>query len=195
MAREQDIAEGVRKEWISRFNSGVVDLDVLIEYSREKDANRHIGSIKLISILSSRDNWTKATALEVLQRYGFNEKTTIRTLRGAPAQKSAFELIISTQAARWRTRSAVPAGWPWSGKLSLLAKNAGAPVPAELLTEASVVEMPVRTVVEISPSMVEEDEMPASAPSQQTDAERALMDLLGDDDDDDDDDGFYADES
>jgi hypothetical protein len=193
VAREQDVAEAVRKEWIDRFNSGVADLDVLIEYSREKDANRHIGSIKLISILSSRDNWTKATALEVLQRHGFNEKTTIRTLRGSPAQKSSFELIISTSASRWRPRSAVPAGWPWSGKLSMLTANAGAPVPVELLEkQASVVEIPSAPVPAEAHAANDDDAMVATTPSQQTDAERALMDLLGDDEDDDE---YYADES
>lgn len=173
---QKAIAEAVRREWIENLNSGIADIHVLIACSREKDERKYIGAIRLVNILTARPNWTKAIALDVLQRHGFNEKTTIRTLRGSPVQRDAFELILKTQAGRWRLRSAIPEGWPWSGKLSVLTEQAGAAVPDELLS-----------------LLDDDDPIIADTPSEETaSAERALMDLLGDDDDDDDED--YGDE-
>lgn len=126
------LSEQVRKKWIDYLTSGVADLHTLIEYSKKKDDDKYIAQIRLINILMARPDWTKATALEVLQRHGFNDKSTIRTLRSAPIKTETFETILKTTADRWRARAEPPKGWPWSGKLSLLIETAGETIPDEL---------------------------------------------------------------
>lgn len=126
------ISEQTRKKWIGYLNSGVADLRTLIEYSKKTDDDRYIAQIRLINILASRPDWSKATALEVLQRHGFNDKSTIRTLRSAPIKTEVFEMILKTTADRWRARVEPPKGWPWSGKLSVLIESVGETIPDEL---------------------------------------------------------------
>lgn len=126
------LSDQVRKKWIGYLNSGVADLHTLIEYSKKPDEDKYIAQIRLISILMDRPDWSKATALEVLQRNGFTDKSSIRTLRSAPIKTEVFEMILKTAADRWRARAEPPKGWPWSGKLSLLIETAGESLPDEL---------------------------------------------------------------
>lgn len=126
------VAEGVRKKWIASLNAGEVDIRTLTAYSKLDDEHKYLSTIRLITILVARPDWTKATALEVLQRHGFNDKTSIRTLRGAPVQLEAFETILKTAASRWRARTAPQEGWPFRGKLAVLVSQAGAELPDEL---------------------------------------------------------------
>lgn len=126
------LSEQVRRKWIDLLNSGAADVRTLIEYSKKNDQDKYIAQIRLISILVARPDWSKATALEVLQRHGLNDKSTIRTLRGSPIKTEAFDTILKTAADRWRARAEPPKGWPWSGKLSLLIETAGETIPDEL---------------------------------------------------------------
>lgn len=163
------LSEQVRKKWIAYLNSGVADLRTLIEYSKKTDDDRYITGIRLISILTARPDWSKATALEVLQRNGFTDKSTIRTLRGAPIKTEAFEMILKTAADRWRARAEPPKGWPWSGKLSLLIETAGETIPDEL---AALMED-------------DEDDDIASDYTEPIAVDEDLLSLMDDDDDED----------
>jgi len=165
------LSEQVRRKWIGYLNSGVADLRTLIEYSKKNDEDKYIAQVRLISILMARPDWSKATALEVLQRNGFTDKSTIRTLRSAPIKTEAFEMILKTAADRWRARAEPPKGWPWSGKLSLLIETAGEAIPDELaaLMEDDDDESIVSDY--IAPTAVDED----------------LLSLMDDDDDEEED--------
>lgn len=165
------VAEQVRRKWIGFLNSGVADLHTLIEYSKKNDDDKYIAGIRLISILTARPDWSKATALEVLQRHGFNDKSSIRTLRAAPIKTESFEMILKTAADRWRARAEPPKGWPWSGKLSLLIETAGESIPDEL---AALMED-------------DDDESIASDYVEPTTVDEDLLSLMDDDDDEDED--------
>lgn len=166
------LSEQVRKKWIGYLNSGVADLHTLIEYSKKNDEDKYIASIRLISILMVRPDWSKATALEVLQRNGFTDKSTIRTLRAAPIKTEAFEMILKTAADRWRARAEPPKGWPWSGKLSLLIETAGESIPDEL---AALMEDD------------DDDDDIVSDYAEPPAVDQDLLSLMDDDDDDEDD--------
>lgn len=127
------LAESVRKKWIERLNSGMVDVHALIQLSKSTGENQYIAAIRLFSILAARPGWTKATSLDALKQHGFTDKTTIRTLRKNTSQIEVFETLLKSTADRWRARPEPPKGWPWSGKLSVLIQNAGEQVPDELL--------------------------------------------------------------
>jgi hypothetical protein len=166
------LSEQVRRKWIDHLNSGLADVRTLIEYSKKSDEDKYIAQIRLINILIARPDWSKATALEVLQRHGFNDKSTIRTLRGAPIKTEAFETILKTAADRWRARAEPPKGWPWSGKLSLLIETAGDSIPDEL---AALMEDD------------EDDDDIIETDYRDDDVDDDLLSLMNDDDDDEDD--------
>lgn len=164
------VSERVRKKWTEYLNSGQADLRTLIEYSKKTDEDKYIASIRLVNILAARPDWSRATALEVLQRFGFNDKSSIKSIRVSPTKIESFESVLRTAADRWRARAEPPKGWPWSGKLSLLIETAGESIPDELAALMDDDDDDDNYIEHVSEPSVDED----------------ILSLLDDDEDEDD---------
>lgn len=124
-----EAARSIRQEWVSKIATGEVEFKDAVEYSRGSGETRHLAQIKLIDILKARPGWTEQTVMEVLQRNGFERKTTIQSIRRSVRKVELFTLMLKSTADRWRARPEMPPGWPWMGKLDILLDQTQTPDP------------------------------------------------------------------
>lgn len=125
-------ANRMREEYIASISSGEVSFSDAVSLSTFEDY-KALSKIKLLDILSAKQGWSESTAIESLKHSGFDLKDNILSIRRSQKKIERFEFILNrVEPGQWRVRPRMPKGWPWRGKIAILANESMAdPTPLE----------------------------------------------------------------
>lgn len=125
-----------RAKWVKVTARGDITFKDLVAMTRLSE-HKALEKIRLLNLLEARPGWSSATALEALRHAGFDSKDNILSIRKNPSKVDNFAAILErAEPGQWRPRPKMPEGWPWSGKMSVLAKACGVDMDERLETMA-----------------------------------------------------------
>lgn len=127
-------ARAVRDRFAQGLAQGELQFADVVEFSKARynEEAKYLSKLRLYDILRAKDGWTDATALEALERNGFDRSTNLINIRRSPRLVATFAEIFDSPAERWRARPEPISGWPWMGKLTELIAQNGGVIPVEL---------------------------------------------------------------
>ena len=127
-------ATKAREHWTQVTARGEIKFKELVTMSKMGEY-KALQKIRLLALLEARPGWSKATALEALRHAGFDSSDNVLSIRRSPSKIENFAVILElAQPGQWRARPKMPDGWPWSGKMEVLAKACGIEMNPELAT-------------------------------------------------------------